>query len=49
MYELILTYMGEASVVDTGLDLEYCNAIINYLYENIITDPIAHLTCEAPV
>ena len=49
MYDLILTYMGERAVMDTGLNLDYCNAMINYLYENIVTDPTVRLTCEAPL
>jgi len=49
MYDLILDYMGEYDVMDTGLTLEYCNALVNYLYQNVITDPVVRLTCEAPI
>lgn len=49
MYDLILEYMGQRSVMDTGLALDYCNALVNYLYQNVVTDPTVRLTCEAPL
>jgi len=49
MYDLIFEYMGQRSVIETGLAIDYCNALVNFLYQDIVTEPGMRLTCEAPL
>lgn len=45
MWDLIMTYMGEASVIDHGLSLADCIAAA--LREDFYADGMATFTCEA--
>ena len=44
MYDLIWIYLGEASVIDSGLSFEKCTFIAEYLYN--LADEMVLFTCE---
>jgi hypothetical protein len=49
MYDLIITLWGNSQVLETGLALEHCNAMVAWLYETAVSHPDTILTCEAPL
>lgn len=49
MYDLIVVLMGEAYVLETGVTLDDCNAIVSYLYDNFTINTAARFSCETVV
>ena len=46
MYDLVLTYVGEAAIIETGMTLDFCKAVVDYLYSTGIPKDEVWLTCE---
>lgn len=49
MYDLILQIIDDTYIIDTGLSLEDCIRMVEYLYATVETEIEDILTCEAPV
>ena len=49
MYDLVFTFLEHSEVLETGLSLERCNALVAWLYETAVSHPDTILTCEAPL